>query len=656
MDRIKIFILAGGFLIVVATQTLFAQEKSKDIREYSLDDLLNVEISSAAKYEQRMGEAPASVTIITAEDIERYGYRTLAEVLRNVRGFYISYDRNYTYLGVRGFGRPTDYNNRILLLVNGHSLNERVFGSAYIDLELGIDLNTVERIEIIRGPGSSLYGTCAMFAVINVITKQVAQIDGLEMACEIGSFGKLRGNIAVGKELTDDLDIYFSEMWGDIKGQNLYYEEFNDPATNHGVAEQLDWEKVFGIQTVIRYKNVQLSGLASAREKGIPTAPWETVFNHPDAQTRDEHQNLEFKYQNDISANKNLMLRASLDRYYNEGIYPYIVEPNFYELSENIWISNEFQYRWDFRSNHRLVFGFEFQNHFRAQYRYWNNANKFFTGNFRHNILSVYIQDEYQLTKKLSVTLGIRRDEYSTIGSATTPRLAMVHTPFKSSTLKLLYGEAFRAPSVYETNYYEAGYQQINPNLKPEKIKTAEAIWEQRMGYGFWATISYYYYRMNNLIDIILLPDSLAQYQNINRVKAQGIEAELTARLKSGFSSYLSYSYQTARDVLADCKLTNSPSHLVKWGVSHRLFSRVYMAVDLLYESNRITVYETKTKPYLLTDLNLSSKLFSNQVKFALKIRNLFDVNYRTPGGFEHVQPAIRQNGRNFTARVEFMF
>lgn len=656
MDRIKIMTLALALLILSGTQSLDAQQKSKDIREYSLDDLLNIEISAAAKYQQRIGEAPASVTIITAEDIERYGYRTLAEVLRSVRGFYISYDRNYTYLGVRGFGRPTDYNNRILLMVNGHALNERVYGSAFIDAELALDLATVERIEIVRGPGSSLYGTSAMFAVINVITKTGIQIDGLEVAGEIGSFGELKGNIIIGKELTNDLDIFFSEIWGDTRGQDLYYEEFDDPVTNHGVAEQLDWEKVFGLQTVIRYKNVQLSGLASAREKGIPTAPWETVFNHPDARTRDEHQTLEFKYQNDISANKNLMLRASLDRYYYEGVYPYKIEPIFYDLSDNSWLSTELQYRWDFRSNNRLVVGFEYQNHFKAEYRYWNNADKFFEGNFRHNIISVYIQDEYQLTEKFSVTLGIRRDEYSTVGSSTTPRLAMVHTPFKSSTLKLLYGEAFRAPSIYETNYYENGFQKINPNLKPEKINTAEAIWEQRFGRGFWGTISYYNYRMNNLIDTILLPDSLAQYQNINKVKAWGIEAELNTRQKSGFSSHLSYSYQAAKDVLENSKLTNSPTHLVKLGVSQKLFKAVYLAANLLYETERITVYETKTKPYFLTDLNLSSKLFSDQIQFALKIRNLFDVDYRLPGGFEHVQPAIRQNGRNVTARVEFRF
>ena len=138
----------------------------------SLDELLDVKISGAAKYEQTARQAPASVTIITSEDIERYGYRTLADALMTVRGFFVSYDRNYTYVGVRGFSRPTDYNNRILLLLDGHTLNENVYGAAQLGSELPIELDLVERIEIVRGPGSALYGTGAMLAVVNVVLKK----------------------------------------------------------------------------------------------------------------------------------------------------------------------------------------------------------------------------------------------------------------------------------------------------------------------------------------------------------------------------------------------------------------------------------------------------------------------------------------------------
>src|SRR5689334_836875 len=86
-------------------------------------------VSGASRYEQDTREAPASVTIITAEDIRRFGYRTLAEALQNVRGMIVNDDHNYSYIGVRGFAVPGDYNSRVLFLVDGHSINEGVFES-----------------------------------------------------------------------------------------------------------------------------------------------------------------------------------------------------------------------------------------------------------------------------------------------------------------------------------------------------------------------------------------------------------------------------------------------------------------------------------------------------------------------------------------------
>ena len=129
------------------------------------------------------------MSFITAEEIARYGYRTLADILRGVRGMYVSDDRNFSFLGARGFGKPGDYNSRILLLINGHRVNDNVFGQAEIGAEFGLDPATFERVEIIRGPASSLYGDSAFFAVVNVITQTGAAIDGTTVTYETGSNG-----------------------------------------------------------------------------------------------------------------------------------------------------------------------------------------------------------------------------------------------------------------------------------------------------------------------------------------------------------------------------------------------------------------------------------------------------------------------------------
>src|SRR5262249_20421873 len=138
-----------------------------------------------------------TVSFITSEEIKRYGYRTLADILRGVRGLYVTNDRNFSLLGTQGFAKPGDYNSRILLLVNGHRVNDNVFGQAEIGAELGLDPAMFERVEIIRGPASSLYGDSAFFAVVNVITRTGSSLQGGSITVEGGSLGTelLRGSV-----------------------------------------------------------------------------------------------------------------------------------------------------------------------------------------------------------------------------------------------------------------------------------------------------------------------------------------------------------------------------------------------------------------------------------------------------------------------------
>ena len=124
--------------------------------DMSLDSLLNTRISAASKYAQTGSQAPGSVTIVSSDDIRNFGYRNLLEILENVRGFYVSNDREFAHLGTRGFSRTSDYNSRILILIDGHSINDPLFGSTPVGADLPINLDIVERIEIVQGPGSAL--------------------------------------------------------------------------------------------------------------------------------------------------------------------------------------------------------------------------------------------------------------------------------------------------------------------------------------------------------------------------------------------------------------------------------------------------------------------------------------------------------------------
>ena len=130
----------------------------------TLEQLLSMDVErvfGASRFQQSVLEAPASVSIITRDDIERFGYRTLADILRVARGFYVSNDRNYSYVGVRGFSRPGDYNTRVLVMIDGHRLNDNVYDQAAVGTEFPLDVELIERVEVVRGASSSLYGTRA---------------------------------------------------------------------------------------------------------------------------------------------------------------------------------------------------------------------------------------------------------------------------------------------------------------------------------------------------------------------------------------------------------------------------------------------------------------------------------------------------------------
>lgn len=208
--------------ILALTATAGAQQDVKDLSEVSLEELSNIQVYSASKHMQSASEAPASVTVVTADEIQKYGYRNLADVLRSVPGFYVTYDRDYTFVGVRGFGRLGDWNSRILVLIDGHRINNNVLGQAMLGNEFLVDIDMVERVEIVRGPSSSLYGANAFFAVINVITRTSKQVKDWELSFQTGSFGTDEGRATYGHQF-HGLGVLLSGTFYNSTGQTLFF-------------------------------------------------------------------------------------------------------------------------------------------------------------------------------------------------------------------------------------------------------------------------------------------------------------------------------------------------------------------------------------------------------------------------------------------------
>ena len=181
------FTICAGLLLGM-TVLAGAQNQSGDLTDLTLEQLQAVKISSASLHDQHLEDAPASITVVTAEEIRRFGYRTLAEALSWVRGFYATSDYSYDAIGIRGFSLP-GYEMRYVVMINGHNLAENIVESTFVGNDFPLDLDLVDRIEIVRGSSSALYGSNATLATINVITKRPRDFHGTAVRMETGSLG-----------------------------------------------------------------------------------------------------------------------------------------------------------------------------------------------------------------------------------------------------------------------------------------------------------------------------------------------------------------------------------------------------------------------------------------------------------------------------------
>jgi outer membrane receptor protein involved in Fe transport len=653
----QIILRAAICLLAVASPLCVAQSSSSDLADASLEQLGTVKVYTASKHLQSGADAPSSVTVVTADEIQRHGYRTVVDVLRSARGFFVTYDRNYSSLGVRGFARPGDYNTRVLLLVDGHRLNDNLYDEAMLGTEFPIDINLIQQIEIIRGPASSLYGSNALFAVINVITKRGQDLDGLEVSAEAGSFNSYKGRMSYGRKL-HSLEFLVSGSFYGSKGANeLLFSQFNTPQTNNGIASHADDDQVGGGLMTASYRNFTLQAVYGTREKGIPTGGFGTLFNNPGTRTTDAHDYIDLRFDRTLGKGWNILARGFVDRYTYQGTYEYQsasdpaqTTPNL-DFGDGKWWGTEVQVSKTFFSQHRITAGSEYRDNFRQnQFDYDLNPFTSYLDDRRQSFVAAgYFQDELTISKSLVLNAGFRYDYYSHLDSSFDPRAALIYRPWTQTAFKVIYGQAFRAPNVSEL-YYSAFPILPNPALKSEKIHTGELAWEQGVSRHVWFSTSMFYTRMNGLITTEPVPPDFQIYRNLQDVNSVGVEEEIRGQLSNGLEGSISYTFQETED-LNDRLLSNSPRHLVKLSLSQPLFrNRLFVTADGQYRSGIESLLGEHISPYSVVNATVLSRKLGRHTDLSASVYNLLDKKYFDPPSNANLQMPIQQDGRN--ARV----
>jgi iron complex outermembrane receptor protein len=623
-----------------------------DLTEMPLDQLLQTEVITASKIAQQITDASSSVSIVTAEDIQAYGYRTLAEVLESMRGLYITDDKSYAFLGGRGYGRPGDFTGRILLVIDGIAVNENVYGSSALDHSGLIDVDLIERVEYVAGPGTAINSHNAFFGVINVTTKTGEQIDGVQTSVEVGSYDSKKIRVTYGEKLENDMNLMLSASGLESDGQNYFFPEAVDPAESiDGHAYDLDGQtnqRVFG---KLNWETGGIQAMYVNRDKDIPTAPYGADFNTP-YNYDDTSFNLGVEQNFELNQDVKLSVNAYYGYYRYEGISIFDGDP-WPDSSRGQWAGINAQFSNSAIANHQLVYGAEYKNNFEQTVETPDAQST-----HRDQIMSVFAQDEYALNDKFSLSGGLRYEYSNQISKAKlNPRAAIIYHQSDATILKLSYSRTHRFANPYEKYYTDTEFLLGNEDVKPEQIDAYELVAEHDFADQSRLLASIYYYKTDDFISSVDIGSDQTQFQNTSGNETKGVELEYEKHWDSGIRLRTSYAYQLAVSD-DDTWQVNSPRHIGKFNLTTPIFNYKWHAgIETLAYSQRKTEFDTYTGGYGLTNLTLNYDRLMSDLSITIGVRNVFDKDY------QHVAPetntyqtVIPQNDRNYFIQLEYDF
>lgn len=631
-----------------------------DLATLNLEQLMGIEVVFAAsKRNQKPRDAASVVTVVTAAQIRQHGFRTLADILKSVPSFYVSYDRNYSYVGVRGFLQPGDYSTRVLLLVNGLRTNDNIYESAYVGEEFLVDVDLIDRVEIVRGPSAAVYGTSAFFAVINVVTKRGGDIDGGEVSASAASFGTRSGRASYGAAFQNGIEVLASASASGSDGvASLYFPEYDDPSTNGGIARDADAESSRRLFLSASRGSFSFEASQVSRTKHLPTGAYFTSFNDSRTLTRDQTLLASLAYERAFK-NSSVSARLHSGRWDFKGAYSYDgqPEPN-QDRAYGEWVGLDLGATRTIAGRSFLTVGFELRDNYRQDFKNWNpEPYEVFVNSYdQSSRLGVFVQNELTVVKPLVLYTGIRLDSYQTFGTATSPRVGLIYNPGEATTLKLMLGQAFRAPNEYESRYAGANYK-VNALLGPEHIATTELAAERRLGPDVRVTAAAYYNHITDLVRLTLDPaDSLFMFSNLGEIDSKGLELGFGWNRGRGITGDVSVSWQATADHQTG-RLTNSPTQLAKAGIFVPLLrDRLSAGVDAEYVGARKTLAGNEAKEFLVTNLSLLAPSLLGHIEVSATAYNLFAAKYGFPGSEEHLQDIIEQDGRTYRIKATVRF
>lgn len=643
-------------------------QNEHELTELSLEELMQVTIinvSGASRYEQKSSEAPAQVSVIDADTIRRYGYRTLADALQGETGINITDDRNYQYIGYRGLNSLGDYNSRILIMIDGVRLNDEVFHQSPIGRDFPLDMDLVERIEVVRGPSNALYGNNAFLLTINVITIS-ARDNSLTAATSLDTRALVTGRLT-GEAVQRDADggVLISGTLFNGPGSKLYFGPYNDPANNFGTSSSCDYERGGNFFLKAEKRGLTLLGGYSQRQKGVPTGVYDTTFNNSGTNTWDYRSFADLSYLVGDTSEDSIRVRSYYNGYNYSGSYIYTpYDQSLDDQSKSALVGGELVFTKKLPFNNHLVGGVDYRYAMLSDQwaAYTSGAVTLDLHSTQHSV-GTFLQNEWRILPSLLLDLGARYDYMSPSLNIFSPKAAVIYKIRDNLIAKYMFGKSFRSPNSFEKDYFDPVTNTVaNPNLGQESMLSNELLLEYFHGPGQHLSLTIFNYLIRDLITQTVNAAGQIVFQNSEKIEVTGFELEGDWRWED-WSGRVGYSYQQARDQQNDKRLTNSPDSLLKMRLSREFMNRrLVLSTEAQYVSSLDTLTEVKGGDYFLLNLILYARdLFVKNLDASISIKNLLNKQYEQPGSISNVDTShpvalIPQDGRTATFKLEYRY
>jgi iron complex outermembrane receptor protein len=660
-----------------------------DLSDLAKDFFLSRTIEGASKHSEALSETPATATIITRDEIERYGFRTVADVLRfAVPGYTASTDRTWDYAGGRGHSLFEDFNTRILVMLDGHPMNEPWNNFSGIGREMLVPLELVERIEVVHGPSSLLYGGYSLYGMVNVVTRNGESLAGARVSLSAGTWDTWEaiGSYGVSGLVPGPDEDSPGTLWN-VLGAAGYYrsrgEDLDLPLVAVGYPVDTEGGTTWGgPQSGTDFEHApfgfvkaslgtfSLIARAGYRDKGEVFGKYGAMYGSTDSVRRDSKDMLELRWKPKLAHGLEASFRAFGDRYAyssrtpyaNGGYYPG-VDSFHYLLDAETWdLGGEagFTLR---KGVHLVTAGIE--------YRYRTVKDSY--GDVRvdtgeplsppverekaGHLLVAYLQEEWRPVDRFAFVLGATLADTRPGATRVLPRFAVIYKPHRRLAVKALYGFGFRAPSLYEAENQAPGV-----DLAPEEMRSTELslLWDVSRGVAVQA------YAFDSRLSGLIQYDATVGeggYRSLDDVPSHGAGLSLQGRF-GRLHGYLNAAWAKAlreHPGSPDPDLPGSSEWLASGGLSLDLGEVTASAVARWVGPQELdpAFYETGTAgDFFEANLRVQwkTRLALYPLTLTLDVRNLFDSQGSVAASPAQVLSTVPIPGRSALLGCEVRF